>query len=501
MNTTYYLACDLHTDCGRIILGTLIKSQLNVQEIHRFPIKTQTGKSGAVCWDLAALEKEIFTGIEKAALLDLPISGLSASSWGGDYVMVDAKNRPLQSPGFGAGRGDISTARLLQKLPLNAIYAETGIPLMPLHTLFQLEAEHRADPVLFQRAERFLPIADYLNTCFSGVTACEESLASTTQLYNPKTHARSPQLLAALGLPDSMMPRLVPSGTAFGPVVHGLRRHPALLNTRVVATCSHEKAAAIAAIPARSEQQWAFLRFGQPLAVRGGAGEADPEQHGVRRRVHERGRAGRCDSFFQEQPGADDCGGVPARLGRRGEELSGGATDENGGGESGPAKAHISPDDPRFREPAHMPEEIAAYCRETGQSAPVNPGEYMRVILESLALAHAETLGQLEGLTGQEIEVLHIVGRGARNGFLNQLVADMTDLPVMVGPADAAAIGNVLVQALALWHLKSPDHLRSIVATSFPTQVLKPGQGLEKKIREKFRALSERREQAQPMAA
>jgi len=371
---------------------------------------------------------------------------------------------------------------------------------MPLHTLFQLEAEHRADPVLFQRAERFLPIADYLNTCFSGVTACEESLASTTQLYNPKTHAWSPQLLAALGLPDSMMPRLVPSGTAFGPVVDGLRRHPALLNTRVVATCSHEKAAAIAAIPARSEQQWAFLhsdnrsQFGveraKPILSSMACDDGFTNEVGLGGAIH----------FFKNSLGltiVEECRRAWAAGGKNypEEQLTRMAV------ESGPAKAHISPDDPRFREPAHMPEEIAAYCRETGQSAPVNPGEYMRVILESLALAHAETLGQLEGLTGQEIEVLHIVGRGARNGFLNQLVADMTDLPVMVGPADAAAIGNVLVQALALWHLKSPDHLRSIVATSFPTQVLKPGQGLEKKIREKFRALSERREQAQPMAA
>jgi rhamnulokinase len=108
------------------------------------------------------------------------------------------------------GRGENATERLLKKLPLSIIYAETGIPLMPLHTLFQIEAEQVADPALFQRAERFLPIADYLNTRFSGVAACEESLASTTQLYNPKTHAWSPKLFAALDLPGTMGPRLVP---------------------------------------------------------------------------------------------------------------------------------------------------------------------------------------------------------------------------------------------------------------------------------------------------
>ena len=148
-----------------------------------------------------------------------------------------------------------------------------------------------------------------------------------------------------------------------------------------------------------------------------------------------------------------------------------------------------------------MPEKITAFCRETGQPVPASPGEFARVILESLALAHGETLRQLEGLTGQEIEVLHIVGPGARNELLNQLTADATGLPVIAGPADAAAIGNILVQALALWHLKSPDHLRSIVSSSFPTQILKPGHGFEKQTRDKFRALGERPVVAQPMAA
>jgi rhamnulokinase len=166
-----------------------------------------------------------------------------------------------------------------------------------------------------------------------------------------------------------------------------------------------------------------------------------------------------------------------------------------------PSTAYILPDDPRFREPGSLPEKIAAACRETGQPAPVSPGEYVRIILESLALAHAETLGQLEAITGQEIEVLHVVGRGAQNGFLNQLVADTTGLPVIVGSADAAAIGNILIQALALWHLKSPDHLRSIVATSFPAQILKPDHRFDKKARDRFRLLSERHEQAEPLAA
>ncbi len=372
---------------------------------------------------------------------------------------------------------------------------------MPLHTLFQIEAGHLADPMLFQRADYFLPIADYLNTRFSGVAACEESLASTTQLYNPKTHAWSPKLVAALNLPDSILPRLVPSGTAFGPVVDELRRHPALLNTRVVATCSHDKAAAIAAIPARSEQMWAYIhsdawsQFGiektSPIMSSQACEDGFTNEVGLGGSIH----------FLKNSIGlgiVQECRRAWSAAGQNytEEQLTRMAV------ESGPAKAHFSPADPRFRESGNMPEKIMEYCRETGQPVPAKPGEFVRVILESLALAHGETLRQLEALTGREIEVLHIVGRGAQNELLNQLIADTTGLPVIAGPADAAAIGNILVQALALWHLKSPDHVRSIVATSFPTQIIKPGYGFEKIIRDKFQRLSESlRQQPQPLAA
>ena len=498
MNTTYYLACDLGIESGRLILGSLTKGQLSVREIHSFRIKTQKVR-GTLCWDLTRLEEDIFAGIEKAAELDLPISGMSTSSWDSDFVLLDGKDRPLQMPACGGKGANGTTQRLLKKLPLATIYAETGIPLMPEHTLFQIEAENMADPALFQRAQRFLPIADYLNSRLSGIAACEESLASTTQLYNPQTHAWSPKLFAALDLPGSMLPRLVPSGTAFGPLVDELRRHPSLLETRVVATCSHDRAAAIAAIPARVEQEWAYLyadsrsQFGVELASPIMSSQAC--SHGF---TNEVGLGGSIH-FLKNGAGlglVHDCqtawlaGGHNYSL----EQLTRMAT------ESGHARAHIAPDDPRFRDSRNILETIADYCRETDQPVPTKPGEYMRLILESLALTHADTLRRLESLTGREFQVLHIVGSGTRNELLVQLIADATGLPVITGPDDAAAIGNVLIQALALWHIKSPDHLRSIVASSFPTKIYKPDLPFERKTHEKFRSLCERHE-AEQLAA
>jgi rhamnulokinase len=490
----------LGVENGRIILGSLTKGQLTLREIHTFPIKTQKVR-GMLCWDLKSLEEDVFAGIEKAATLDLPISGMSTSSWDGDYVLLDGKDRPLQMPSRSCnGRGGDAAERLLKKLPLSTIYAETGIPLMPEHTLFQIEAEFSADPALFQRAQRFLPIADYLNTRLSGVAACEESLASTTQLYNPQTHAWSPKLFAALDLPGSMLPRLVPSGTAFGPLVDELRRHPSLLETRVVATCSHDKAAAIAAIPARAEQQWAYLHaderteFGieltSPIVSSSACSHGFTNEVGLGGSIHFLKNGAGMDLIHECQK-AWRTGGHNYSC----EQLMRMAND------AGHAKALLAPDDARFRESANILEAIADYCHETNQPAPEKPGEYIRMILESLALSQAETLRQIEALTGREIELLHVVGKGIRSELLVQLISDATGLPVVTGPDDAAAIGNVLIQALALWHIKSPDHLRSIVASSFPTKIYKPGLPFERKVQERFHSLRARDETEQPLAA
>jgi rhamnulokinase len=488
MSTHYYLACDVGTESGRVMLGTLCKGQLALEEIHSFATPTLPSED-QLHWDLPALERELFIGIAKAASRNLPISGLSANSGGIDFVLLDRHDRPLQSPCRHHDRGhDGDSARLLQKLAAATIYAETGVPMQPLHTLFRLEAEHESNPAVFQKAERFLPIADYLNTRFSGIAACEESLASTTQLYNPSTHAWSPKMLAALDLPGSILPRLVPSGTVFGPVVEELRRLAPLVNARVVATCSHDTAAAIAAVPARAEQHWAYLhsdswsQFGVEIAAPILSNQAREQDF-----TNEVGLGGSI-RFLKSCVGLwilEECRRSWRAVGQSysDAELIQMARD------NGPTDTHIFPCDPRFTEPGDMTEKIAAYCRETGQAVPSVPAEFVRIVLESLALAHAQTLAKLEALTGEEIEVLHIIGRGSRNDLLNQLVADTTGLPVVTGPADAAAIGNILVQALALWHLKSPDHLRGIVSSSFPTQVLKPGPGFDKKVRDHFAQL------------
>ncbi len=494
MSATYYLAVDLGAESGRVMLGTLEDGRVSLDEVHRFPNGALT-VNGHLHWDLAHLEKEIFAGLEKAAARNAPIAGISADSWGVDYVLLDASGQALGQPYcYRDSRTHESPARLFRKLPFAEIYQETGIQFMTINTLYHIEAQQHEDPAVLSGADHFLNIADYFNARLCGIEAAEQSLASTTQLYNPKTRAWSDKLISALGLKKSLFPRIVPSGTVLGPVAGPLKNHPSLARARVIATCSHDTGAAVAAVPAQGgipgrEGSWAYLSSGTWSLL--GAELAAPIVTDAAREAgftNEVGLGGTI-RFLKNIAGLwvlQEC--------RRAWEAAGQSFTYEEltrlGVENGPADAHISLGDARFLSPGDMPDKITAFCRETAQPTPATPGQFVRTILESLALTYAQTLRQLESLAGRKFERLHIVGGGSRSHLLNQLAADATGLTVITGPVEATAIGNILIQALALGHLESPTHLRRIVEDSFPTQTFLPGPGFPDETRfHKFQRL------------
>jgi rhamnulokinase len=487
MSATYYLAVDLGAESGRVMLGTLEKGRVALEDIHRFPNRVLTAGSH-LHWDLPHLEKEIFAGLEKAAGRGLPIAGISADSWGVDYVLLDAKGRTLGQPYcYRDPWTHDATARLFKKLPFSEIYRETGIQFMTINTLFHFEAQQHEDRAVFSAADHFLNIADYFNARLSGVEAAEQSLASTTQLYNPKTRAWSEKLIAVLGLSPALFPKIVPSGTVLGPLVGELAQHPSLAATRVVATCSHDTGAAVAAVPATGHN-WAYLSSGTWSLL--GAELSEPIVTDEAREAgftNEVGIGGTI-RFLKNIAGLwvlQECRRAWEAAGQSFtyEDLTRLAV------ENGPASAHISLEDARFLSPGEMPEKITAFCRETSQTVPASPGQFVRTILESLALTYAQTLRQLEGLVGRKFEKLHIVGGGSRSHLLNHLAADATGVPVIAGPVEATAIGNILIQALALGHLESSAHLRRLVEDSFPTQTFLPGTGISDAVRTRFQEI------------
>jgi rhamnulokinase len=402
--------------------------------------------------------------------------------------LLDAAGRVLSPPFcYRDARTQESPGRLFQKLPFAEIYAETGIQFMAINTLYHFEAQQHEDRAVFSGADHFLTVADHFNARFSGVEVVEESLASTTQVYNPVTRRWSQKLIAALGMKASLFPRLVPSGTVLGPVTGALRNQPMLEKTQVIATCSHDTGAAVASVPA-TDGHWAYLSSGTWSLL--GTELAAPVLTDAAREAgftNEVGLGGTIRFLkniaglwvLQECRRAWEAEGMSFSY----EELS------QLGAASPPAQAHISLRDARFLLPGRMPEKIAAFCRETGQPVPSSPGRYVRTILESLALTYAQTLRELEKLIGRKIDRLHIVGGGSRSELLNQLTADATGIPVIAGPVEATAIGNILIQALTLGQLKSPAQLRSAVEASFPTKSFVPASGLSAETRDRFQQL------------
>jgi len=471
---THYLACDLGAESGRLMLGTLNRGKISLEQLHRFP-NGPVKKAGALHWNMDALFAELRTGLKKAAKLKRPISSFSADSWGVDYILYDAKGKRMLPVWH---YRDARTARGVKnanaRVDWPTIYWETGIQFMALNTIYQLAAEPRGR---LAKVKQLLLIGDAFNHYCCGVARNEESLASTTQLYNPRTGKWSKKLFEALGLRQSMFAPVVPSGTKLGKLRPDLAKQTGLPQIEVIATCSHDTGAAVAAVPA-SGKNWAYLSSGTWSLM----GVEWPKPV-----ITNKGR----DSNFTNEIGfggtvrllknivglwiVQECKREWAQQGREFDY----ATLTEMAAAASPFASLINPADPRFVSPGKMPTKIAAFCRETGQTVPDNPGAFVRCALESLALFYRVTLRQLEGIIGKRIKKLHIVGGGSQNMLLNQFAANALQIPVVAGPTECTALGNILIQAITLGHLPSLRAAREVVRNSFEVKTIKPAAAVE----------------------
>lgn len=472
MSKHHYIACDLGAGSGRVMLGTLENGRVALEEIHRFtsePVRIR----GTFRWDILQIFNELKTGLKKIAERGIAAESVSVDSWGVDYVLFREEEPILSMPfQYRDARTDRTYAEAMEKVGAEVIFAETGIQFMSINTLYQFIADVQERPGVLAAADQFLNIADYLNYLFSGVARAEESLASTTQVYNPKTRAWSEELMRRFGIPKKIFPQIVPSGTRLGPLAPDLAGETKLAGVQVVASCSHDTGAAVAAVPAEGTD-WAYLSSGTWSLI--GVELPEPLMSGEARQhnfTNEAGFGG-TTRFLRNIIGLwllQECRRTWSERGNKlgYEEL------ERAAAESEPLRSLIHPNASRFWKPDEMPEKIASYCRETGQPVPETTGQFVRCIFESLALLYREALGGLEEITGRKIEVLHIVGGGIRHLLLNQFAAKATGRRIVTGPVEATAIGNVLVQAVALGHLDSLQALRKTVRDSVPVQTYLP---------------------------
>lgn len=465
------LAIDLGAGSGRAVVGTFDGERLAVDEVHRFanrPIQLP----GALHWDILALFGGAIEAIS-AARVAAPLDSIGIDGWGVDFGLLDRDGELLGNPvHYRDPRTDGVIEAVDLVVPRSELFRRTGIQALQINTLYQLAALRRHGRATLDSAHQLLLIPDLMTYWLTGVRSAEWTNATTTGCIDVTTRAWAIDLLGLLKVPQRIFPEIVQPGTVAGPL-----RIPGTFDigsstVRVVVSASHDTAAAVAAIPLGGLED-AYISSGtwSLVGVETSAPLITPEAE-VLRVTNEAGIGGTY-RLLRNVMGLWLLQGLQESLAQRGI-----ATSHEGlvqaANQAGPARSWIDPDDRALLHPHDMVEAVRNACRVSGQPMPSEAGELVRVVLESLALRYRWIIEGLERLTGRAIQTVHIVGGGARNDLLCQLTADATGRQVIVGPVEATAIGNVLVQLTATGSLGSIVEGRELVARSIPRRRIEP---------------------------
>lgn len=469
-----YAAIDLGAESGRVMAGRIEAGKLVLHEVHRFETINHE-LLGTRRWNLQQISTEVAEGLRKAGAEFGPIAAVSADSWAVDYVLMLEPELFLTPPfHYRDERTDASFSEVVKKLGREQIFEQTGIQFLPFNTLYQFADDVAKRPQLLESADFFLNIADYVNWLLSGVAVSEVSMASCTQMYNPVTRDWAWELIDGIGAPRKIFPRIVESATPLGALRPEFAALPGLEGAEVVATCSHDTGAAVAAVPADPRGGWAYLSSGTWSLLGVEIGDPCLTDAALEHNFTNEIGVGNTARFLKNIVGL----WLVQEL-RREWEASGQVysyTELNDlAAAAEPLRSVVDARDPRFAKPGEMRAKIAAAARDAGYPEPRSVGEFVRCALESLAVVYALTIDEISRTLCTTIERLHIVGGGSQSALLNQMAADATGCDVYAGPVEATAIGNVLLQALALGDLRSHEELRTVVRDSFPTTPYSPG--------------------------
>lgn len=437
---TKVLAFDFGASSGRGILATYQDGTLKIEEIHRFE-NNPVEQDGHLRWDFPYLLSQVKVGIEKAGAFD----SIGFDTWGVDFGLLGKDGKLLACPvHYRDGRTEGMVEKALQQIDADTLYAATGTQIMAINTLFQLLALKEQQPELLEQCQSLLFMPDLFAYYVSGEKVCEQTIASTAQILDLTTKQWSPEVLHAFGLPDKLFARPVSSGCQIGTLENG---------AKVVSVAGHDTQCAVAAMPT-TEADVAFLSCGtwSLLGCELDAPILTKESHelGLSNELGANGKI----NYLKNIIGLWLIQESRREWKRQGQDYS--YTDLEKLALAEPAlQSFINPDDILFTPPGDLPGRVQEYCRKTNQPVPQTVGQIMRCIYESLALKYRFALGQLAQVTGKNFKTLHVLGGGAQDGFLCQLTADCTGIPVVAGPIEATALGNILIQLVALGAL--PD--------------------------------------------
>jgi rhamnulokinase len=474
-----YLAIDLGASSGRVTAGLFDGKRVRFEEVHRF-FNGGILANERLHWGALTLWSNILEGMRLAhRKYGERVVSLGVDTWGVDFALLDRDDDMLSEPFHyrdARTKGILPDAFKIRSR--EEIFAETGLQFLEFNTLYQLFAMKRANSVLLESARTFLMMPDLFHFWMTGEKVNEVTDASTTQLYNPLSQSWSAELLQAFDLPGDMLCELAQPGAKLGKLRPSVVNETGLANATVVIPGSHDTASAVLAAPAASAPgaipNWAFLSSGTWSLMGVEMPHPVVDDQCLKLNFTNEAGVGGTTRLLKNIGGlwlVQECRRV---WGNAGIDLS---WDElvARAMESPALRSFVDPDAPRFTAPWNMPEEIQAYCRETGQEPPEHRGEMIRCILESLALRYRMALTMLESLVGKRLETIHIVGGGCLNEALCQMTADACGRRVLAGPVEATALGVVMVQAIADGSFASIAQAREVIRRSFDVKEYLPG--------------------------
>ena len=469
----YFFAVDLGATSGRTIIGSINDSKFELEEVTRFP-NNLIVQGGHYYWDIYALYFEIVKGLKEVARRQLDIVSIGIDTWGVDFVFIGDDNAILRNPR--AYRDPITFAAMDDYLEhvvaKRDVYDVTGIQFLNFNSIFQLYAMRKEGNAAFNHARKILFVPDALSWMLTGKEVCEYTIASTSQLLDPRTKQLDERLLASVGLNRGKFGRMVNPGEKIGVLTEEMQQLTGLGPVPVIAVAGHDTASAVAAVPARNER-FAYLSSGTWSLMGIETKDAIINDLSYERNFTNEGGIEGTTRFLKNICGMwlyERCRlEWPEEVRKLSHpQLQGSAMEVEA------FRSIINPDDQLFAAPSSMVGAIQTYCRQTGQPVPETPAEICRCIFDSLALRYKQVFQWLQEFAPFRLDVLHIIGGGSLNKYLNQFTANATGATVLAGPQEGTAIGNIMLQAKAAGLVKDIWEMRQIIANSLDLVTYEP---------------------------
>ena len=478
----HFLAVDLGATSGRTVLAAFDGEKIEMSELTRFR-NPMIPMGGHLFWDIAGLYNEVLLSLKKLSSMGIVPDSIGIDTWGCDFAFFGKDGQLLGMPHcYRDSHTEGAQQKFFERMPAEEVYRRTGIQFMDFNSLFQLDTIRRNGGSALEAADKILFIPDALMYMLTGNAVCEYTVASTSQMLDPLTGDLDEDILKTLGIAREKFGRMVQPGEVVGTLTPQVQEFTGLPAVEVIAVAGHDTGSAVAAVPAQDEKYaylscgtWSLLGIETPDAIM----NEESFRHNF---TNEGGIEGTtrflkniCGLWIFEQcrPELKDAPENVAELVALCETSS--------------LSSLIDPDAPCFAHPSSMRAAIDAYCMETGQAVPQTAGDYCRVIFRSLALRYRQVVDILRGFAPFPIERLHVIGGGSQNAYLMQYAADALEMPVICGPVEGTALGNVLVQIKSAGMVETLPQMRAISAASVSLKTYMPsGDGQWDSLYEEF---------------